>query len=205
MKKLIILLTFVLTLCCFSVNVSAAGLSTDAQNIINLLSTPIQLKSSNLKVAMPAEYIAQVENYFQASALTQAQYSIIKSQIQDVINVIKAQNASIAPNEIIDLDLMPASAKNEILSDATTAATAANLNLTYDGTNLSITDKTSGNVVFTATRGATVIKATGNSNIPSVLTTIITLMSVLIGLSALVALISYKLKLFSKVELRSEN
>jgi Trk K+ transport system NAD-binding subunit len=206
MKKLVILLlTLVLALGCFTANVFAAGLSTDEQNIINTLSAPIQLNGSNIKVTIPAIYLAQAENYLQTVTLTPAQYSSINSQIQDAISVIKTLDASIAPNGVVDLNLIPKSDRSKILNDATAAASAANLNLTYDGTTLNITDKTSGNVVFTATRGTTAIKATGNPINPSVSTTTITLMSVLAVLLLLVVTIAYKLKLFSKVELRSEN
>jgi hypothetical protein len=206
MKKLAtVFLTLVLAVGCFTINSFAAGLSTSAQDIINTLESPIQLNGTNLKVTIPATYVAQAENYLQTATLTQDQYASIKTQIDDAINVIKTQDASIAPNGVVNLQLIPAADKKKILDDATSAATTANLSLTYDGTNLNIKDKTSGTVVFTATRGATAIKATGLPTIPSATQTAVVVMSILAVLIISIVTLSYKLKLFSRIEIKSEN
>jgi len=214
MKKLVVLLlTLVLALSCLSVNVFAAGLSADAQKIIDTLSAPVQFNGSDKSVTIPAVYLAQAENYLQTANLTSSQYAGIYNQIENAISVIKSQNPNVAPNGVVNLQIVPRSAKTAIINDAIAAASIANLDLTYGDYYINVTEKGSSNPVITiggtttptGSGPSSIIKATGIPNIPSIPTVTIALISVLAIFLAFIISLSYKFRLFSKVELINEN
>ena len=146
MKKLLV--SFISLLLLFTVAVPAfAATNTDA--ILDSLHSGVVVNGKTVEI--PVNYINQAENYFASHKITDAQANYILAQIN-------AAKKSIQAAGITDLSKMNASTKQQIITDAQSAANNIALKLTIGADKKVKIADSNGIVVFS---GGDPIKTTG--------------------------------------------
>lgn len=154
-KTLAILMIAVMLLVSCAIGVSAEGaLNASEQKIIDLLSTSVTKNGAEYKI--PTEYVNQAKAYFLTVDLSEEDGAKIIDYINKGIALLKEQ--SWPTGTTVNVASFDSAVRKQVLQLAKDACAVTNLTLTYDGTNVSITDGTTS--VFSA---APIVKTTGAS------------------------------------------
>lgn len=167
MKKLIsIVLSIAAAATLFAMTSSAAtGIDSNEQKILDLIGKPITIQSVGKSISIPAQYRAAAENYFLTTSMSDTQYDKVVQEVTAAENTpltaaeisqIKAASTS----STINIKALPESVKTQIMDDANQALAAIGLKASYDGSNLSIVNPSTNEVIF---GNSSVLKATGYS------------------------------------------
>ncbi len=161
MKKIIsaIIATAVMLSLCLSV--SASGINSNEQAVLELLKTKRQLGTSSRQFSLPDEYINAAENFFNTIDMDQAQRDLIVANIEEGMDIIVAQAEGFS-GTTYDLKLMDSASKTRLLALGQEACAAVDANLTFDASEGKVViSNTDGTVIFT---NAPVIKTTGQEH-----------------------------------------
>lgn len=159
MKKITTIMTSMIMAVVLAVSVSAAGINSYEQSILDLLKTKVDLGSGQT-YSIPANYIVQAENYFQQADVTKEQADTINGYINEGINLLKSRSSVItAKGGVFHLKDLTAEDKTTILNLGKKACETVGLKLTYDGKNVVITDANDSSKVYFS--NSPIIKVTG--------------------------------------------
>ncbi len=152
MKKLaIIVLAIALLIVPMSISASAEGAINEfEQKVLEALDENVKVGDKYFHV--PQEYITQAENFLKTIDMTEAESESILEKIAYSKEIIIDNNIT----STTDLKSLPVEAKQKILANGKEAAAAVDAELTYDGTNVTVTYENT--PVF---EDAPIIKVTG--------------------------------------------
>lgn len=134
------------------------SISASAESAINEFEKKVlEALDENVKVGdktfhLPQEYVTQAENFLKTIDMTEAEAETILEKIADSKEIIVDNNIT----STTDLKALPADAKKAILENGKAASAAVDAELTYDGTDVTVTHD--GAPVF---EDAPIIKVTG--------------------------------------------
>ena len=153
MKKLaIIVLAIALLIIPMSISVSAesAAINEFEKKVLEALDENVKVGGKTFH--LPQEYVTQAENFLKTIDMTEAQADEILEKIADSKEIIIENNVTSST----DLEALPTEAKQAILANGKAASAVVDAELTYNGTNVTVThDNTP---VF---EDAPIIKVTG--------------------------------------------
>lgn len=152
MKKLAaIILAIALLIVPMSISASAEGAINEFEKkVLNALDENVKVGDKYFHV--PQEYITQAENFLKTIDMTEAESETILAKIADSKQVIIDNKVT----STSDLKVLPKEAKQKILDNGKAASAAVDAELTYDGTNVTVTHE--GTPVF---EDAPIVKVTG--------------------------------------------
>ena len=135
-----------------SLSVSAAGINSAEQKILDELKTTVTMEG-NVKT-LPTSYINQAENYFNTVELTDAQANEIVSKIEETKTFLTNTGA-------VNYAALTDAQEEEFISRCKEIAAVADLSISYEKSTQTVTViDTDGKTVFTAAN----IGANGNSD-----------------------------------------
>jgi len=139
MKKLVsLVLVFVAFLFLSAPKVEAAGaITADEQRILDTLRQPVTVNGKTFSI--PANYIAQAENYLKQQDISANEVNEVIGHIQSTINLVSAQNVDISQVQSLEdlIRLLPANVVNQIKNSVSAAANVLGLVVTsWNGGNI---------------------------------------------------------------------
>ena len=124
MKKLIAFFTCLIISVSFAFSVSAAGINTAEQAIIDWVSKEFSINGVANKYKIPAKNINELTNYFMTVEVTDTQKTQVIAKMQEIIDVVNQASRSAAADESGNLRLgfLPASVKSDMVKLGSQAA-----------------------------------------------------------------------------------